>query len=59
MNINKITDLLDEIKVESEKLSNNDMYVRTALSLEEVEALFASIGEYDIKFVRSEPIIYN
>ena len=59
MDINKITDLLDDAEVKHEMLSNNDIYIHSGLDIEELETLFDSVEGYEIKFVRSEPIIYN
>ncbi len=59
MDINRITDLLDDAEVKHEMLSNNDIYIHSELDIEELETLFDSVEGYEIKFVRSEPIIYN
>lgn len=59
MNINKITELLNDAEVNNEVLSNNDVYIHSDLAIEELETLFDFVEGYEIKFVRSEPIIYN
>lgn len=59
IDINRITDLLSDAEVKHEMLSNNDIYIHNELDIEELETLFDSIEGYEIKFVRSEPIIYN
>lgn len=57
--INKITKKLQEREVKAEQLSNSDIYISGNLNIETLEELFNSLSDYEIKFVREEPITYN
>lgn len=57
--LNKITKLIGNLEVESERLSNSDCYIKTDLNIEQIESIFNSMEDYEIKFVKVENITYN
>lgn len=57
--INKLTEKLQEQEVEVEQLSNTDIYISGNLNIETLEEIFDSLGDYEIEFIREEPITYN
>lgn len=57
--INKLTEKLQEQEVEFEQLSNTDIYISGDLNIEKLEEVFNSLGDYKIEFIREELITYN
>nr|QMP83738.1 MAG: hypothetical protein [Caudoviricetes sp.] len=59
MEINKLTARLQEQGVETEQLSDSDIYISGNLDIDDLEEVFASLDGYKIEFVKEEPITYN
>lgn len=57
--INKLTEKLQEQEVEVEQLSNTDIYISGNLNIETLEEIFDSLSDYEIQFIKEEPITYN
>jgi hypothetical protein len=59
MEINKLTARLQEQGVETEQLSDSDIYISGNLDIDKLEEVFASMNGYKIEFIKEEPITYN
>jgi len=59
MEINKLTARLQEQGVETEQLSDSDIYISGNLDIDKMEEVFASMNGYKIEFIKEEPITYN